>query len=244
MNKNRIIFWVVFGLLSLGLVVAKRTGVAGHVFRKMTGGRSVAQRLEEFGPAARGRWKESFQRAAVVYPPSSVVLMADKSASRLTVYAANDGGKQSHIRTLPIQRLSGGPGPKLREGDLQVPEGIYEIESLNPNSRFHVSLRVGYPNVFDRAKAALDGRTQLSGDIMIHGKDVSIGCLAMGDEGAEDLFTLAADVGLANVSVLIVPHDFRLPEQPAVPASVPTWTTELYSQLRLRLAELPQPVSQ
>ena len=67
----------------------------------------------------------------------------------------------------PIRAASGALGPKLREGDRQVPEGVYDIESLNPNSRFHVALRVGYPNAFDRQMAGREGRTALGGDIMI-----------------------------------------------------------------------------
>jgi murein L,D-transpeptidase YafK len=47
---------------------------------------------------------------------------------------------------------SGGPGPKLRQGDQQVPEGFYEIESLNPNSLYHLAIRVNYPNAEDRKK--------------------------------------------------------------------------------------------
>src|SRR5204863_8498878 len=65
---------------------------------------------------------------------------------------------------------------------LPISEGIYPIESLNPNSRFHLSLRIGYPNAFDRAQAAKEKRTNLGGDIMIHGNSVSIGCLAMGED--------------------------------------------------------------
>lgn len=87
---------------------------------------------------------------------------------------------------------SGGPGPKLREGDLQVPEGVYRLTAFNPNSSYHLSLRVDYPNAEDRAAedravARSDRRTSLGGDIFIHGKAVSIGCLAIGDPGIEEL---------------------------------------------------------
>lgn len=74
-----------------------------------------------------------------------------------------------HIKSYPILAASGSIGPKLRESDMQVPEGVYQIESLNPNSQFHLSLRVNYPNEFDREQARIDGRAQLGGDIMIHG---------------------------------------------------------------------------
>jgi murein L,D-transpeptidase YafK len=64
---------------------------------------------------------------------------------------------------------SGGLGPKLGAGDRQGPERIYAIESLNPNSLFHLSMRLNYPNEFDQMRAKQDGRSDLGGDIMIHG---------------------------------------------------------------------------
>ena len=78
-------------------------------------------------------------------------------------------------------------GPKLREGDRQVPEGVYTIANMNPNSISHLSLALSYPNDFDRARAAEDGRADntLGGSIMIHGGSGSIGCMAVGDEAAE-----------------------------------------------------------
>jgi murein L,D-transpeptidase YafK len=61
------------------------------------------------------------------------------------------------IHRYPLLAASGVAGPKLRQGDKQVPEGVYGISFLNPNSRYDVSLRVNYPNAFDRQMAAKDG---------------------------------------------------------------------------------------
>jgi len=127
----------------------------------------------------------------------------------------------------------------LREGDQQVPEGIYSIESLNPNSSYHLSLRVNYPNVFDREQAAREGRTNLGGDIMIHGGAVSVGCLAMGDEAAEDLFVLAADTGLTNITVILSPVDFRKGQRVPQTGAVPPWTASLYQTIQSNLYGLP-----
>ena len=134
---------------------------------------------------------------------------------------------------------SGAAGPKLAEGDQQVPEGIYSIDELNPNSRYHLSLRVGYPNDFDRARGREEGRKDLGGDIMIHGGASSVGCLAVGDEAVEELFVLAADCGLANTRLILSPVDFRKRELPLSCWSLPGWTEDLYAELRKELAELP-----
>jgi murein L,D-transpeptidase YafK len=118
-----------------------------------------------------------------------------------------------------------------------VPEGVYPIESLNPNSRFHVALRVGYPSPFDRRNAEREGRTQLGGDIMIHGGAASIGCLAMGDPVAEELFVLAAGVGVERVHAVLSPVDLR--KRP-MPERVDTtgWRGELYDTIRAAFVSL------
>ncbi|RYF37241.1 MAG: hypothetical protein EOO38_26635, partial [Cytophagaceae bacterium] len=129
----------------------------------------------------------------VQYPPRQVVLVFLKSEKTLSLFAAGAAGQPKAVKTYPVLAASGKPGPKLRDGDRQVPEGIYRIESLNPNSAYHLSLRLNYPNEDDLRYARLDRRTNLGGDIMIHGKRASIGCLAIGDESIEEIFTLAAD---------------------------------------------------
>lgn len=96
------------------------------------------------------------------------------------------GGRFELFREYPICALSGGLGPKEKQGDQQVPEGLYVItrRNLNPYSVFHLSMNIGYPNAQDRRR----GRT--GGDIMIHGNCVSLGCLAMTDAGIEEIYTL------------------------------------------------------
>ena len=112
-------------------------------------------------------------------------------------------------RRYEMTGFSGGLGPKLKEGDGQIPEGIYGIEYLNPNSLFHLSLKVSYPNEFDKVHAAGDGRGDLGGDIMIHGGSATVGCIPIGDDAIEELFYLAAAVDKKNVKVTIAPYDMR-----------------------------------
>lgn len=214
---------------------------------------TLAQRLQQIGPAATQRLRERFAQAGVSYPPAKVTLVAIKAKRELALYASPEHPLQSSSAAAgasadtPTARLvhrywvlaaSGGAGPKLREGDRQVPEGVYRIEFLNPNSLYHVSLRLDYPNVFDRAMAAREGRTGLGGDIIIHGRNASIGCLAMGDPASEELFVLAATVGLANVTVIVAPVDLRTSPRPAS-SSAPPWIDELDRQIEQALAPLP-----
>jgi len=226
---------VVIGLIPFAGKLRRAAIAAVQVMR---GKKTVAQRVEEFGPAVRARLAPDFARVGVDYPPDRVVLVGLKHEKRLEVWVGAGGKPPSLLKPYPILAASGVLGPKLREGDRQVPEGLYRIESLNPNSLYHLALRVNYPNAFDRARGAEDGREDLGGDIMIHGKASSTGCLAMGDSTAEELFVLAAETGIDNIEVILSPVDFRVRELPADMVDVPEWTGGLHDTVREKLKGL------
>jgi murein L,D-transpeptidase YafK len=202
--------------------------------------KTVDDRVAEFGETVRQRLAPQFTAAGVAYPPARVALLGFKQERSLEVYAANAGDDFRFVCAYPVLAASGVLGPKLRQGDRQVPEGVYRVEALNPNSLFHLSLRLDYPNTFDREHGASDGREDLGGDIMIHGDTVSKGCLAMGDAAAEDLFVLAALTGIENVCVVLAPVDFRRTTPPVLPATAPAWSSELYEILKRELARYPR----
>jgi hypothetical protein len=204
----------------------------------MTGEKTVADRLSEFGDVVHARLDPRFREIGAAYPPKKLVLIGLKQERQLEIWVSDGLHDFRYLKTYPILAASGTSGPKLKEGDRQVPEGLYEIESLNPNSRFHLALRVNYPNAFDKEHGRSDSRTKLGGDIMIHGNAVSIGCLAMGDPAAEDLFVLAAETGIKNISVILTPIDFRVHDLPPNPAPSPDWVPELYGDIRQALAPL------
>lgn len=238
--KRLVILLLLLGLVILAVIFRPYIHAAlSPMLQRFSTPRTVAERVQQYGARARSRLGPYFQRAHLAYPPKRVTLVGLKAERRLQVYAAGPTNGYRFICSYPILAASGRPGPKLREGDRQVPEGIYPIELLNPNSRFYLALRVGYPNAFDRAEAAREGRANLGGDIMIHGSSVSVGCLAMGDKAAEDLFILASDTGLQNMSVVISPVDFRTGAAVPKEAILPAWTAPLYAEVKARLAELP-----
>jgi hypothetical protein len=239
--KRRNIF--LFGALAVALAAVaifhERAGIVIAMVQQRFVKKTVQDRLAEFGGVARQRLAPDFMKAAVAYPPKEVAFAILKSEKRFEIYGGN-GNQMRFIRAYPILAASGRLGPKLRDGDRQVPEGIYEIESLNPNSAYHVSLRLNYPTELDRARAQNEGRTALGGDIMIHGKSVSIGCVALGDRAAEDVFTLAADCGIGTIKVICAPADLRTQAAPTA-TKLPAWASDLYAQIKSNLASLPSP---
>src|SRR5262245_13182787 len=200
---------------------------------------TIADRVAQYGPAARARLAPFFAAAGIAYPPQRFVLLGFKDERELHLLASSPGRDLAFIRFYPIYGASGVLGPKLREGDGQVPEGIYAIEYLNPNSVAHLSLALSYPTSYDRARAAEDGRDDLGGDIMIHGGSGSIGCLAIGDQAAEELFVLAVDAGWENAVVVLSPVDFRRSVLPADYRAPAPWVRDLYAELRAALEQFP-----
>ena len=111
-----------------------------------------------------------------------------KEPKQLEVWMEVEGESRFRLfKTYEICTFSGSLGPKLKEGDLQSPEGFYFVtpERMNPLSQFHLSFDLGYPNAYDRA------RQSPGSAVMVHGSCVSIGCYAMTDAGIEEIFALA-----------------------------------------------------
>jgi L,D-transpeptidase catalytic domain len=188
----------------------------------------VSDVVHVYGKSAVDKLGHYFKKAKVAYPPLDVALIAYKQEKKLELWA-RDNGEFRLIRDYFIMAASGDAGPKLRQGDRQVPEGVYRIIDLNPNSHYHLSMKLNYPNEFDIYHAELDGRTDLGSDIFIHGKEASIGCLALGDAAIRELFVMTAQVGVQNVKVVIAPHDPRMYPLMANSEELPEWTAELYS---------------
>ncbi len=206
--------------------------------------KTTADRVAEYGEMVRARLKPDFDRINVAYPPGRVTLLGIKAERKLEVWVSSGpDGTWTFLKSYPILGISGTLGPKLREGDSQVPEGLYRVESLNPNSLYHLALRVNYPNEEDRRRGVEEGRQELGSDIMIHGKTCSIGCLAMGDRAAEDLFVLAAETGIENMAIILSPVDFRKETLPADMPAVPKWTNDLYTRVKQEMDKLGKPIT-
>lgn len=225
--------WLLAGISLVILVgamgFALRDRIPAGIKNTWSGRQTVEQAIARYGTRAEQRLREDFRHAGIAYPPTEVALLALKQSRRMEVWARGDADWR-WVRDYPIQALSGGPGPKLREGDRQVPEGIYRIIGLNPNSAYHLSLKLDYPNTRDQLHARREGRDRPGSNIFIHGKASSIGCLAMGDPVIEELFTLTYRVGRKNLQVLIAPRDPRIAPLVA-PEDAPNGWRELYREL-------------
>jgi hypothetical protein len=133
-----------------------------------------------------------------------------------------------------IVACSGELGPKLKEGDMQVPEGFYKTSALDAGT--HRCLWVDYPNREDKANARADHRTTLGGNIQIHEGVYSTGCVVLSHDDMAELFVLAHDAGINNISLIIAPCNLLVKEPPIDLSKQPKWLPKLYKNLRKELA--------
>lgn len=126
-------------------------------------------------------------------PPVTQVVV-NKGARKLYLISG-----KTVLKTYQINLGNQPVGAKRYEGDGKTPEGLYFIDRFNPNSRYHLSVGVSYPNPRDQANAAAMG-LRPGGDIFIHGlgpegraknrSDWTAGCIAVNDTEIEEIFAM------------------------------------------------------
>lgn len=220
---------LVISIVSIGVFYKYGRSIWVPYYIKIRGKQTVAEVVKKHGPVSNATLKEYFDLVGAEYPPKKIKIVAYKKEKKLELWNISDSNN-TLIHMYKILAASGMQGPKLKEGDKQVPEGFYKLEYLNPNSSYHLSMKLNYPNDFDKKYAALEGRTRPGTNIFIHGKDVSIGCLAMGDKTIEELFVLTHKIGMKNVEVVIFPYEpLRGKLIPAINSA--QWISTLYTKL-------------
>jgi len=215
-------------------------GICLHAMApKLNWEKAIDNAITRYGLQKEPELIRMFDKAHVHYPPSEIALLAFKKEQHVELWAKNQNNAWRPIHTYPLTAFSGRLGPKLKEHDRQIPEGIYRLTMLNPFSSMHLSMMLNYPNYYDRLQASKDGRTRLGGDIFVHGKSLSVGCLAIGDKAIDQLFLLARRVGLNHVQVIISPNDLRRDKPATNTFAQPRWLPELYKQIAQALRQFP-----
>lgn len=190
------------------------------------------------------RLAKPMQQANVPYPPRAVRLAVFKAERKTELWLPDNNGKWRFVKSYAFTASSGKQGPKVYYGDLQIPEGIYSIDSMILSKAYHLAMHVGHPNQFDLAMVELEGRDPefMSTGIYVHGGAVSYGCVVIGDRNIEEVFLLAYKAGQENTQVMIFPHDTdRKKPEFAACNHCPVWYGELMRQLTQVLPEFYQP---
>ena len=207
------------------------------ILKKLNKRETVESVVHKIEGAVKQRMKVVLQENGFETYPNELLLLGLKEERTLEVYGKKGRGYQL-LKTYDFTAFSGKLGPKLKEGDRQIPEGIYQIEYLNPNSSYYLSMKINYPNDFDKRKGAIDKRSNLGSDIFIHGRSVTIGCIPIGDEGIEELFVLASKAMHKGIKVIISPRDFRKDKEFPIIEGL-SWGNELYEMIETELFRVP-----
>lgn len=135
--------------------------------------------------------KKQFKARGLEWPAKQIYIRSFKYDSQLEVWVRNNSDEEFKLfKTYKVCAMAGSLGPKRMDGDYQVPEGFYYITRFNPNSEYHLSLKVNYPNQSDKL---LSDSLKPGGEIYIHGSCVTVGCIPITDSQIEEVYLLAAN---------------------------------------------------
>lgn len=153
--------------------------------------------------------KHQFAAAKLAWPAKQMYIRSFKQEGQLEIWLRHAPSEPFVLfKTYQVCALSGKLGPKRKEGDLQVPEGLYYINEFNPNSDYHFSLGINYPNQSDLFFA---DQQSPGGEIYIHGKCATVGCIPILNNPIEELYVLASIIhkqGQDYIPVHIFPIKF------------------------------------
>lgn len=187
-----------------------------------------------------GCYESDFEKQDAPLPPALVKEIAKigarerdpifirifKKEAEFEVWKRTPNGQYALLKTYEICSWSGELGPKFQEGDRQSPEGFYTVSpaQLNPNSAYHLSFNIGFPNAYDRAKE------RTGSFLMVHGACSSAGCYSMEDAQIEEIYALAREAFLGGQEKFQVhAFPFRMtPENMAIfreSEHMPFWRT-------------------
>jgi murein L,D-transpeptidase YafK len=155
--------------------------------------------------------KQYFTEKKLSYQKFQLFIRAFKKEQTLEVWIRETGKEEFELlHTYDFCTTSGTLGPKRKEGDLQIPEGIYHINHFNSQSNFYLSLGLNYPNASDKI---LSHATKPGGSIYIHGNCVTIGCIPITDDKIKELYVLAVEAkngGQDKIPVHVFPDRLDL----------------------------------
>jgi murein L,D-transpeptidase YafK len=159
--------------------------------------------------------KKQFKAAGLQWPAHQIYIRSFKYDSQLEVWARNNNDEPFKLfKTYNVCALAGTMGPKRMEGDYQVPEGFYYINEFKPNSLYHMSLGLNYPNASDKIISQITN-TKPGGDIYIHGSCITVGCIPIQDYQIEEVYIIAMSAksnGQDFIPVHIFPVRFNNPK--------------------------------
>lgn len=188
------------------LLIGLAISLAGHSQNSLMEVQKSSYKMTDVYNRMEDSIKKEFAKQKLNWPPHEMYVRSFKYDKQLEVWVKGDSSQHFRLfKTYKVCMQSGSMGPKRIEGDYQVPEGFYYINEFNPNSNYHLSLGLNYPNASDRI---LSDAQRPGNNIYIHGNCVSTGCIAIKDGPIEELYIIASNVKAHGGQEFIPVHVF------------------------------------
>jgi murein L,D-transpeptidase YafK len=163
-------------------------------------------RVQQSKAAKDSLLRAEFNAKGLPWPAEKIFFRAFKMEAELELWAWHPSEKKyRYVKTWPFCNVTGDPGPKRREGDLQTPEGFYFIDWFIPWSHRYLALQINYPNASDRI---LSYKPAPGKEILIHGGCTTEGCIPITDDLMKEAYIVALEAyirGQTEVPIHIFP---------------------------------------
>jgi murein L,D-transpeptidase YafK len=200
--KPHSLFFLVVLLFSTSIIKSQTAN--SYLFKTSLKTEIITSRIED-------SLRKQFEVKKLTWPPQELYIRSFKYDRILEVWVKGDSKESFKLfKAYKVCMQSGTIGPKRLEGDYQMPEGFYYINEFNPNSNFHLSLGLNYPNASDKI---LSDSLHPGNSIYIHGKCLSTGCIAIDNKPIEELYLLASyvkDAGEEFIPVHVFPIKYNV----------------------------------
>lgn len=175
---------------------------------------------------------DAFDRKKVIRPIINTTLIVFKKEQKAVIWVT-DNVAQNHFMLSDSIQINPRNGTRLYDDEDLIPEGVYEIESVNSDD---LSFQIDYPNAFDIQKQVADKRPKMTTKVIF---ETTNGDLKLSKNLMTEFLFLAKESGIENSNIIIVPNDFRNEKNIPYCATCPHWIEELYGSLRLYLSDYP-----
>lgn len=176
--------------------------------------------------------EKAFNEHQITQSPIAVTLIIFKKEAKSEIWITDESNDFHQILTDSIPFINTKNGTKLFDNDPLIPEGIYEISTVNSSK--NISFTINFPNDFDRSKQQADNRPDLLSTINFGTQKSTV---LLTKNVINEFLYLAKSVKVENAKIIILPNDLR--KNKAIPhcSTCPQWIGELYGMLRMSMQD-------
>lgn len=176
--------------------------------------------------------KKALNDQQIMQSPIAVTLIILKKEAKAEIWITDEANNFHQIRTDFIPAIPTKNGTKLFDNESIIPEGIYEISTVNSSE--NISFTIDFPNDFDRSKQQADNRPEIHSTIDFGTQKATV---LLTENVITEFLYLAKSVKVKNAKIIILPNDLRKNQVIPKCLTCPQWIGELYGTLRILMKD-------